>query len=92
MALEPCKVCGSLNSSEAEICLSCGYPTKGKRRPAIFQWAAIGLVLVFVIPLLLGLINLLKLKLEPKPLPSKPQVSMTEQNLQNLPSAVTVIL
>ncbi|WP_299410344.1 hypothetical protein [Acaryochloris sp. IP29b_bin.148] len=57
MALEPCRVCGTLNSSEAEICLSCEFPTKGRRRPAIFQWAAVGLFALFTIPLVMTLMN-----------------------------------
>ncbi len=60
MSLEPCKVCGTLNSSEEEICLSCGYPTKGRKRPVIFQIAAIILVLAFLVPLIATLINLIK--------------------------------
>ena len=60
MSLEPCKVCGTLNSSEEEICLSCGYPTKGRKRPIVFQIAAIILVLAFLVPLIATLINLIK--------------------------------
>ncbi|WP_088241220.1 hypothetical protein [Calothrix rhizosoleniae] len=74
MTLEPCKVCGALNSSEEEICLSCGYPTRGRKRPVIFQLAAIILVLTFAIPLILTLINLIQTQSEPKP-PSSPQSS-----------------
>ncbi|WP_299490231.1 hypothetical protein [Acaryochloris sp. IP29b_bin.137] len=62
MALEPCRVCGALNSTEAEICLSCEFPTKGRRRPAIFQWAAIGLFVMFTIPLIVTVINQFKSK------------------------------
>lgn len=60
MSLEPCKVCGVLNSSEEEICLSCGFPTKGRKRPVVFQIAAIILVLAFLIPLITTLISLIK--------------------------------
>lgn len=67
MSLEPCKVCGVLNSSEEEICLSCGFPTKGRKRPVIFQLAAIVLVLVFLIPLIATLIDLIKPEQEPQP-------------------------
>lgn len=56
MALVPCKVCGALNSENAEICLSCGYPTRGKKRPALFQAAAILVVLLLALPVLLGLL------------------------------------
>ncbi|NJN23730.1 MAG: hypothetical protein HC810_04160 [Acaryochloridaceae cyanobacterium RL_2_7] len=52
MALVPCNVCGTLNSENAQICLSCEYPIKGHRRPAIFQWVAIGLFALFTIPLI----------------------------------------
>lgn len=60
MSLEPCKVCGVLNSSEEEICLSCGFPTKGRKRPVIFQIAAIIVLLAFILPLIATLINLIK--------------------------------
>ncbi|MDJ0693718.1 MAG: hypothetical protein QNJ49_06040 [Mastigocoleus sp. MO_167.B18] len=60
MALEPCNVCGTLNSDQEEICLSCGYPTKGRKRPAIFQWAAITLVLAFALPMLMTLVNFIQ--------------------------------
>ena len=66
MSLEPCKVCGVLNSSEEEICLSCGFPTKGRKRPVIFQIAAILLVLAFLIPLITTLISLIKPQQEPE--------------------------
>jgi hypothetical protein len=49
MTLVPCNVCGTLNSSDAEICLSCEYPIKGRRRPAVFQWAALLLIVPFAI-------------------------------------------
>lgn len=60
MALVPCNVCGTLNSSEAEICLSCEYPIKGRRRPVIFQWAAFLLLIPFVMSALYLAVNLLK--------------------------------
>lgn len=70
MALVPCKVCGSLNSDGAEICLSCGYPPQGQKRPAIFQWAAALVVLLLVLPLLAAL--LARFQSRPKPLPPEP--------------------
>lgn len=70
MALEPCQVCGVLNSSDAEICLSCEFPTKGRRRPAIFQWAAIALFALFTIPLVMTLFKHFKSKPQPQPLQS----------------------
>lgn len=71
MSLEPCKVCGALNSSEEEICLSCGFPTKGRKRPVIFQIAAIVLVLAFLIPLIATLINLIKPQQQQSPTNTK---------------------
>ena len=77
MALEPCQVCGALNSTEAEICLSCEFPTKGRRRPAIFQWAAIGLFVLFTIPLLITLFRQFKSKPQPQ-LPASAAVGERE--------------
>ena len=53
MALVPCKECGTLNSSEAEICLSCEYPVKGRPKTNWVKWLALLLALIFVIPLAL---------------------------------------
>ena len=79
MALEPCKVCGTLNAEETEICLSCGYPTQGRKRPVIFRWVAIALVVCFALPFLAGLINWILLQLKPEsPTPTQPQVSLTD--------------
>ena len=75
MALEPCKVCGSLNSDQAEICLSCGYPTQGRKRPLIFQIAAIIIVLAFVTPALLTAISWIKLQLKPSSPPQQERIS-----------------
>lgn len=77
MALEPCKVCGTLNAEGTEICLSCGYPTKGDKRPAIFRWTAIALAFCFALPFLYGLINWMMLQLKPespKPAPAESQL------------------
>lgn len=79
MTLEPCRVCGVLNSSDAEICLSCEFPTKGRRRPAIFQWAAIGLFVLFTIPLLITVLN--QVKSQPKP--QTPQTSLVHLIAEN---------
>jgi hypothetical protein len=78
MALEPCRVCGALNSTETEICLSCEFPTKGRRRPAIFQWAAMGVVIVLTIPLLMVLFH----RVKPKPPPQLP-TSASAQRILN---------
>ena len=53
MALVPCKECGTLNSSEAEICLSCEYPVKGRSKTNLVKWFALLLALMLVIPLAL---------------------------------------
>ncbi|WP_319423360.1 hypothetical protein [Pleurocapsa sp. FMAR1] len=84
MSLEPCKVCGTLNAAETEICLSCGYPTQGNKRPAIFRWIAIALIICFALPFLSGLINWVLLQLNPKsPSQPSPKVSIIPMT-QNL--------
>ena len=75
MALVPCKVCGSLNSDQAEICLSCGYPTQGRKRPLIFQIAAILVVLAFVIPGLITAISWIQLQFKPSSPPQQEKIS-----------------
>lgn len=57
MALVPCKECGTLNSSEAEICLSCEYPVKGRPKTNWVKSLALLLALIFVIPLALYMIQ-----------------------------------
>ena len=66
MSLEPCKVCGTLNPAEVEICLSCGYPTQGNKRPVIFRWVAIALIICFALPFTAGVINWFLLQLKPE--------------------------
>ncbi len=93
MALVPCKVCGSLNSDQEEICLSCGYPTQGYKRPAIFVWAALVLAVLFALPPLMGVANWLFYRLNPpEPTPEEPkplaQPSSTGADLLSL-DAVT---
>ena len=66
MSLEPCKVCGTLNAADAEICLSCGHPTDGKKRPTVFRIVAIALVVCFALPFLSGVINWIVLQLKPE--------------------------
>ncbi len=46
MSLVPCKECGVLNSSEADLCLSCEFPIKGRSRTNGFRWIALLLVLI----------------------------------------------
>lgn len=57
MALEPCNVCGTLNSSDADICLSCGYPTKGQKRSVVYQWVAIALLIAIFSMVISGIID-----------------------------------
>ncbi len=79
MSLEPCKVCGTLNATETEICLSCGYPTQGNKRPAIFRGIAIALVICFALPFLSGLLNWMILKLKPEsPKPIQSEISLIQ--------------
>lgn len=75
MSLEPCNVCGTLNPEGNEICLSCGYPTEGNKRPAIFRWVAIALVICFALPFISGLIDWVLWQLKPET-PSQPEVSL----------------
>ena len=79
MSLEPCKVCGTLNASDTEICLSCGYPTQGNKRPAIYRWVAIALVICFALPFMSGLINWILLQLKPEPPTiTEPEISLVD--------------
>ena len=79
MSLEPCKVCGTLNASDTEICLSCGYPTQGNKRPAIYRWVAIALVICFALPFMSGLINWILLQLKPEPPTiTDPEISLVD--------------
>ncbi len=61
MALEPCKVCGSLTSMEVDYCPHCGYPPTGRKRSPIFIWTARILAFAVITSLLLSLLNLLNL-------------------------------
>lgn len=88
MALIPCNVCGTLNSEDAEICLSCEYPIKGRRRPAIFQWAAIVLFILFTAPLVHIALNFLKSKPTPRP----PQPPTTTQASPPLVAELNIAL
>ena len=77
MSLEPCQVCGTLNAADAEICLSCGHPTDGKKRPTVFRIVAIALVVCFALPFLSGVINWIVLQLKPEsPVPERSQTSL----------------
>ena len=74
MSLEPCNVCGTLNPEEAETCLSCGYSPNSSKRPAIFRWVAIALVICFALPFISGLVNWVLWQLKPDN-PPQPEVS-----------------
>ena len=77
MALKPCKVCGTLNAEGVETCLSCGHDPETSKRPAIFRYFAIAVIVCLALPLLSGLINFIFLKLKPEsPTQSQPQVSL----------------
>lgn len=73
MALESCNVCGTLNSSNASICLSCGYPTKGRKRSPIYQWVAIALLLGMVSLIISGIVDAINTSPQlPSPLDTPP--------------------
>jgi uncharacterized paraquat-inducible protein A len=50
MSLVPCRECGVLNSSEAEICLSCEFPIKGRQKTNGLRWIALLLVALLGVP------------------------------------------
>ncbi|PSB10915.1 hypothetical protein C7B62_07760 [Pleurocapsa sp. CCALA 161] len=79
MSLEPCSVCGTLNAEGTEICLSCGYPTKGNKRPPIFRWVAIALIICFALPFFAGLINWVLRQLKPESPSNQPKVSLIQK-------------
>jgi uncharacterized paraquat-inducible protein A len=66
MALVPCRECGTLNSSEAEICLSCEYPIRGRTKTNWLKWVAIMLAFLFALPLALYGIDIVKTNLQPQ--------------------------
>jgi hypothetical protein len=68
MSLVPCRECGTLNSSKAEICLSCEYPIKGRQKTNLFRWVALLLAFCLGVPLVIWSIELLS----PKPQPEQP--------------------
>ncbi len=69
-----------MNAVETEICLSCGQPTQGNKRPAIFRWVAIALILCFALPFLAGLINWILLQLQPEAPKSPEPKSLIQSN------------
>lgn len=72
MTLKPCKVCGTLNSHDTDICLSCGYPPQGRQQPLIFTLTAIGLATFLALPPLLSLIQSLPAPDSPPTQPDPP--------------------
>ncbi len=68
MALIPCKECGTLNSSEVEICLSCEYPVKGRPKKNWIKSLALLLALILVIPLALYTIGIVSTQTNVQPL------------------------
>lgn len=60
MALVPCKECGTLNSENAEICLSCEFPIKGRSQKQLWRWVAFGLALMLGAPVALYALDLIK--------------------------------
>ena len=60
MALEHCKVCGSLTSMEAETCPHCGFPPKGRTRSPIFIWTGRILAFAVILSLVLSVFSLLR--------------------------------
>lgn len=72
MALEACKVCGSLTSTNEEICMICGHPAKGNHKSIWFRWIAIILAVSICLPLVIGFIYNMRAKDNPpQSLPSK---------------------
>lgn len=69
MALIPCRECGTLNSDQAEICLSCEYPIKGRTRTHGFKWLAIVLAAAFTLPLILLALDTFRQPTTPPSLP-----------------------
>ncbi|MEO0927805.1 MAG: hypothetical protein AAFR63_13080 [Cyanobacteria bacterium J06631_6] len=78
MSLEPCQVCGTLNAEGTEICLSCGHPTKGNKRPVIFRWIAIALVVCFALPFLSGVVQWILLQFRQESPTIEPTISLQE--------------
>jgi RNA polymerase subunit RPABC4/transcription elongation factor Spt4 len=56
IALIHCKECGTLNSDQSEICLSCEYPVRGQE--GTNWWKRLAIILAILIGLPVGLIAL----------------------------------
>jgi uncharacterized paraquat-inducible protein A len=71
MALVHCRECGTLNSDQAEICLSCEYPIKGRARTNWLKWMAILLAIVIGLPVGLVAVEIFR-QTQPSPPPPVP--------------------
>jgi hypothetical protein len=72
MALEACKVCGSLTSTNEEIFIIFGHPAKGNPKSIWFRWIAIILAVSICLPLVIGFIyNMRSRNNSPQSLPAK---------------------
>jgi hypothetical protein len=67
MSLVPCKECGTLNSSDAEICLSCEFPIKGRGNKGWYKWVALGLAFMFGLPLAIQAFHTLSAQIQSQP-------------------------
>jgi uncharacterized paraquat-inducible protein A len=71
MSLVPCRECGVLNSSEAEICLSCEFPIKGRPKTNTLRWVAFLLAALLGVPF--GVLSVQTIMTHLQPQPVKPQ-------------------
>jgi hypothetical protein len=71
MSLVPCKVCGTLNSEDTEICLSCEFPIKGRGNKDWYKWVALALALMFGLPFTLHAIQTMMHSVQTQPSSSK---------------------
>jgi uncharacterized paraquat-inducible protein A len=66
MSLVPCRECGVLNSSEADICLSCEFPIKGRQKTNGFRWIALLLAALLGVPFAVLSVQRIMLHLHPQ--------------------------
>lgn len=78
MPLVRCKECGTPNSDQAEICLSCEYPIKGRASTNWLKRVAILLAVLIGLPVALAAWETLR----PQP-GSSPQVPMEERSTRS---------
>jgi uncharacterized paraquat-inducible protein A len=71
MSLVPCRECGVLNSSEAEICLSCEFPIKGRPKTNRLRWVALLLAALLGVPF--GVISVQRIMANLQPQPIQPK-------------------